>query len=154
MPEDREWDPTLLGLRRQIERRFEAELRDATNETLAGIPEGGDVGQQLLDLAAADDGPSVASFLQRHATREQLQDYPTEHQSRWAAELLPQLPAGDVLELCSGAGYIGLLAVVESGRRLVAVDVNPVAGEFMVRNAAAAGLTDRLEMRIGRTPTS
>lgn len=75
----------------------------------------------------------------------------TEHQSRWAVELLPQLPVGDVLELCCGAGHIGLLAVVDSGRRLVAVDVNPVAGGFVVRNAATAGLADhRLEMRTGR----
>lgn len=74
----------------------------------------------------------------------------TEHHSRWAADLLPQLPAGDVLELCSGAGHIGLLAVVDSDRRLVAVDVNPVAGDFTLRNAAGAGLADRLEMRTGR----
>ena len=34
----------------------------------------------------------------------------TQAQSRWAASLLPNLPPGDVLELCSGAGQIGLLA--------------------------------------------
>ncbi|MET0999912.1 MAG: class I SAM-dependent methyltransferase [Marmoricola sp.] len=73
----------------------------------------------------------------------------TENQSRWAAELLPLLPAGDVLELCSGAGQIGLLAIAGSERRLVCVDVNPVAAEFTVANALAAGLGDRVEMREG-----
>ncbi len=74
----------------------------------------------------------------------------TEHQSRWAAEVLPELPRGDVLELCSGAGQIGLLAVAGSSRRLVCVDLNPVAAELTRRNAHAAGLGDRVEMRQGR----
>ena len=74
----------------------------------------------------------------------------TEHQSRWAAELLAHLPAGDVLELCAGAGQIGLLAVADSPRRLVCVDLNPVAAEFALSNARAAGMADRVEMREGR----
>jgi release factor glutamine methyltransferase len=74
----------------------------------------------------------------------------TENQSLWAAELLPSLPAGTVLELCSGAGQIGLLAVAGSGRRLVCVDVNPVAAEYIAANAVAAGLRGRVEIRLGR----
>lgn len=73
----------------------------------------------------------------------------TEHQSRWAADLLPGLPEGDVLELCSGAGQIGLLAVADSGRRLVCVDVNPVAAQLTLANAFQAGLWARVEMRLG-----
>jgi release factor glutamine methyltransferase len=74
----------------------------------------------------------------------------TENQSLWAAELLPSLPAGTVLELCSGAGQIGLLAVAGSGRRLVCVDMNPVAAEYIAANAVAAGLRSRVEIRLGR----
>lgn len=74
----------------------------------------------------------------------------TEQQSRWASLLLPDLPPGPVLELCSGAGQIGLLAISGSGRRLVCVDVNPVAAEFAAANASAAGLRSRLEQRLGR----
>lgn len=73
----------------------------------------------------------------------------TENQSRWAAELLPHLADGDVLELCSGAGQIGLLAVAGSDRRLVCVDLNPVAAELTLANAAESGLGDRVEMRLG-----
>ncbi len=74
----------------------------------------------------------------------------TENQSNWAAELLPELPRGDVLELCSGAGQIGLLAVADfPGRRLVCVDVNPAAAELTTANAGAAGLRHRVEMRHG-----
>ena len=67
----------------------------------------------------------------------------TTAQSWWAASLLPDLVEGDVLELCCGAGHIGLLAVAESTRRLVCVDVNPAAAEYTRRNAAAAGLEAR-----------
>ncbi len=73
----------------------------------------------------------------------------TENQSTWARELLPRLPAGDVLELCSGAGQIGLLAVTGTDRRLVCVDVNPVATQFTLTNARTAGLADRVEAREG-----
>lgn len=68
-------------------------------------------------------------------------------QSAWAAEILQDAPAGPVLELCSGAGHIGLLTVADSERRLVAVDADPVACEFGRMNAAAAGMAERVEVR-------
>jgi methylase of polypeptide subunit release factors len=55
----------------------------------------------------------------------------TAAQARWAAELARTAPAGPILELCSGAGHIWLLAARLSGRALVAVDVNPVAGSLI-----------------------
>jgi release factor glutamine methyltransferase len=73
----------------------------------------------------------------------------TAAQSWWAASLLPHLSEGDVLELCSGAGQIGLLAVTGSSRRLVCVDVSPVAATYTRHNAAAAGLADRVSVREG-----
>jgi len=75
VPDDREWDLGLIELRRVIERRFESELRATTRDLLADVPEKGDIGQQLLDLVAADDSPSLAAFMHRKATRDQLVDY-------------------------------------------------------------------------------
>lgn len=73
----------------------------------------------------------------------------TADQSRWSAALLSQVPAGPVLELCAGAGQIGLLAVAESDRDLVCVDLSPVACDYARRNADAAGMADRVEVREG-----
>lgn len=74
-------------------------------------------------------------------------------QSIWASELLRQEPrAASVLELCAGAGQIGLLTLAllaPSKHRLVAVDVNPAACAFVRRNAKAAGLNDQVEVREG-----
>ena len=68
-------------------------------------------------------------------------------QSTWARRLLDEAPAGDVLELCSGAGHIGLAAVHSTGRRLVQVDRDHHACELARRNAAAAGVDG--EVRCG-----
>jgi cyclopropane-fatty-acyl-phospholipid synthase len=72
----------------------------------------------------------------------------TAAQSRWAAELIGSAPPGPVLELCAGAGQIGLLAIAGTAHRLVAVDADPVACEFVRTNARAAGLADRVEIRV------
>lgn len=70
-------------------------------------------------------------------------------QSRWAAELLRAAPAGPVLELCAGAGQIGLLAISHEPRPLVSVDLNPVACDYARANAERAGLSDLVEVREG-----
>jgi len=72
----------------------------------------------------------------------------TAAQSRWAADLIRTAPPGPVLELCSGAGHIGLLAVRLALRTLVCVDASSAACSYARRNAAAAGL--RVEVREGR----
>jgi release factor glutamine methyltransferase len=71
----------------------------------------------------------------------------TAAQSEWAAELLQDAAPGPVLELCTGAGHIGLLAILGNQRRLVAVDADPIACEYARANAADAGLAGRVEVR-------
>jgi release factor glutamine methyltransferase len=71
-------------------------------------------------------------------------------QSEWAQELLAAAPPGPVLELCTGAGHIGLMSLVGNDRRLVAVDANPTACRWARDNAEANGLADRVEVREGR----
>lgn len=71
----------------------------------------------------------------------------TAAQSRWAARLLCELPPGPVLELCSGAGHIGLLAVAGSRRELVCVDADPAATSYAAANAARNGLSSQVTTR-------
>jgi release factor glutamine methyltransferase len=71
-------------------------------------------------------------------------------QSRWAAELLSSdEDAAPLLELCAGAGQIGLTAAALSYRAAVLVDSSEHACRFAARNAAAAGLSDRVDVRHG-----
>ena len=73
----------------------------------------------------------------------------TIEQSRWAAELAREAPEGPLLELCCGAGQIGLAAISVVRRRLVCIDVDPVACEYTRLNADLAGLGGLLEVRTG-----
>ncbi len=108
IPDDREWDPGLLSLRRTIERRFELELRDATRERVDGATRSPDTGSDLFALVAADDGPSTASFLQRHASREQFLDYLRE---RSVQQLKESDPQSFVLPRLNGAAKVALAEI-------------------------------------------
>ena len=109
VPADREWDIGLVGLRKDIERRLEHELRARTRDQLSGlpsvVPSSGDIGKQLLDLVAADDSPSPAAFMQRHASRDQLLDYLRERSIQQLKESDPQ---SFVLPRLDGAAKVAL----------------------------------------------
>lgn len=68
-------------------------------------------------------------------------------QSRWAAELAVGSEPGRLLELCAGAGHIGLAAALLADRDLLQVEVDPVAAEYARFNAARAGWGSRTEVR-------
>jgi len=69
-------------------------------------------------------------------------------QSEWAAELARRGEAGEaLLELCAGAGHIGLAAAVLADRDLVQVELDPVAAGYAAANARRAGWHDRVEIR-------
>lgn len=70
-------------------------------------------------------------------------------QSEWAADLAAGAPEGPILELCTGAGHIGLAAVHLTGRRAVLVDADEAACELALLNARDAGLADLVEVRHG-----
>jgi release factor glutamine methyltransferase len=75
-------------------------------------------------------------------------------QSEWARDLLDDVPRGPILELCSGAGHIGLLALLGNERSLVMVDLSESACTFARANASAAGLLGRVEIRQGLLESS
>lgn len=72
-------------------------------------------------------------------------------QSEWAAELSRELDArgesAPLLELCAGAGHIGLAAAVLADRDLVQVELDPVAAGYATDNARRAGWAERVEIR-------
>ena len=70
-----EWEPTLLGLRRELEARFEDGI-----VALAGAPTREDVAPSDMDIALravaeADDGPSLSTYLEREGTRDQVLEF-------------------------------------------------------------------------------
>lgn len=70
----------------------------------------------------------------------------TAAQSAWG-EFLLGAPPGRVLELCAGAGHIGLAAVYDTDRRLVTVDRERTTAARIHADAEMLGVTERVEMR-------
>jgi release factor glutamine methyltransferase len=68
-------------------------------------------------------------------------------QSEWAARLADDAAPGPILELCAGAGQIGLAAAVLAGRDLVQVEADPRAADYARANAVRAGWADRVDVR-------
>jgi hypothetical protein len=68
-----EWEPSLLALRAELERQFEDALRHAVPFDPHVSPNG-DVDLALREIAA-DEGPSVARFVQREATLDQVREF-------------------------------------------------------------------------------
>jgi hypothetical protein len=102
---DLEWDTALIRLRRNLEKKLEAELRVAARPLVAELDPDGDVGEQLLALASSGHGPSPAAFLHRHATLEVLLDYLRERSIQQLKESDPQ---SFVLPRLSGASKVAL----------------------------------------------
>jgi len=71
-------------------------------------------------------------------------------QSEWAAELAASAPPGPMLELCAGAGQIGLVAARLSGRALIQVEADPIAAQYAAANAERTGLAAAVELRCAR----
>jgi len=65
-----EWEPELIRVRRRLEERLEASLR----ERWPGVPDGLDLERDFLDWVADHDGPSLARHVHSTATREQVLD--------------------------------------------------------------------------------
>ena len=70
-----EWDPALLALRAELERRFEAGLFAAVGEPRPEAVGGGDMDVALREIADADDGPSLSVHIERRATEEQALEF-------------------------------------------------------------------------------
>ena len=69
-----EWEPSLLGLRRDLEACFETALTTAVpRPQLPAGPQ--DMDLALRAIAESDDAPSVSRFIDRHATHEQLLEF-------------------------------------------------------------------------------
>ncbi|WP_258236744.1 iron-containing redox enzyme family protein [Nocardioides campestrisoli] len=63
-----EWDPALLGLRRRLEDDLEQDLR--ARFARSGVR--AESAEEIFRIAEEHEGPSLASYVHRHATREQV----------------------------------------------------------------------------------
>ncbi|WP_371402719.1 iron-containing redox enzyme family protein [Kribbella sp. NBC_00662] len=66
-----QWDPDIIAVRNQLERPWIRWLESSCRVDPTGEP----VAVQLRSMIDADDGPRLAPYLRRHATREQFREF-------------------------------------------------------------------------------
>ncbi|MEP7762992.1 iron-containing redox enzyme family protein [Sanguibacter sp. 25GB23B1] len=69
-----EWSPGLIGARHLVEKLFESELRGRVSVPDLPDPSAPTVAAALFALAAQDSGPSLARFVAKEATDDQLRE--------------------------------------------------------------------------------
>ena len=145
-----EWDPDVVRIRVVLEQRFEHELREATRESVSqALESGDDVGTMLLAMPQAhSDGPSLAAYLRREASREQLVDFLRERSVQQLKEsdpqafLLPRLTGRAKVAMAElqydefGAGRPERLHQTLYAEALVAAGLDPTYGAYLTEVSA------------------
>jgi Iron-containing redox enzyme len=67
------WDPRLIAGRSAMERPFESAMRASATSGAAVEP--GTIDVRLREVLRLDDGPSVARYLERHGTTDQVREF-------------------------------------------------------------------------------
>lgn len=71
-----EWAAELLGVRRRLEVAFEHVLRERSREHVESVRDGtGGLADRLFGLCDSFEGPSLAEYVRRSATRGQLREF-------------------------------------------------------------------------------
>jgi hypothetical protein len=146
VPDDAEWDPDLLALRRQLEDRFESALRRAVPPSTVEVP----VDQALLAALASDDGPSISRHMEHAGTIEQMREFVI-HRSAY------QLEEGDhhtfAIPRLRGAGKRSL-ARIQAGEYGADGDGREIHATLFAQTMRALGLDDRRHAYLDRLPAS
>ena len=140
-----EWEPSLLALRAGLERRFEAELRDAVAVPAAVDP--ADVDLALRAIEDEDEAPSLSRHLERHGTLEQYLEFVV-HRS--AYQLKEADPHSWALPRLAGAPKAALVEI--QADEYGGGDPERIHAELFARTMEALGLDSRYGAHLDRIP--
>ena len=140
-----EWEPTLLRLRRQLERQFEGALFDAIGLPGADRVDAREIDVALRAIAEADDGPAISTFIERQATIGHVREFLV-HRSAyqlkeadphsWAIPRLHAGPKAALVEIQSdeyGGGDASRIHASLYARSMAAVGLSPAYGAYLDR---------------------
>ena len=138
-----EWEPSLLALRAELERRFEAGLRREIP-----VPDGA----EAMDLAlraieAADEAPSLSRHLERRGTLEQYMEFVV-HRS--AYQLKEADPHSWALPRLSGGPKAALVEI--QADEYGGGDPRRIHAQLFADTMDALGLDSRYGAYVGRIP--
>lgn len=154
-----EWDPDVIRVRRALEEAHLAALRDLTRTRFEQVDPRADLADQIEEMLAVDDGPSVAEHLRRHADAEQFRDFLRQRsiyhlkESDPHAFVVPRLDGPAKVALAElqydefGAGRPAGLHATLFANALAACDLDPAYGAH-VNEARATTLAVNTTMSI------
>jgi len=152
-----EWEPSLLGFRRDLEDVFEQGVRDL-------VPRPGstsDIATALWDMIAAASGPSLSTFVAERATGAQLREFLV-HRSAyqlkeadphtWAIPRLAGEAKAAMVHIQADEYGNGVEAAMHASlfaETLVAADLDPAYGAYLDRLPASTLATVNLVTLFG-----
>jgi hypothetical protein len=140
-----EWEPALLALRRELETRFEDELRAAV-PVPPPRPDGA-MDVALRAIADADGGPSLSRHLERHGTVEQFLEFAVHRSAYQLKEADPHSWALPRLNGPPKAALVEIQADEYGGG-----EATRIHAELFARSMDALGLDARYGAYVDRIP--
>lgn len=142
--DDLEWEPDLLGFRRELERAYEAELREVIPQPHATR----DVPEALVALVeASDDGPGLSTWVERDATVDQVREVLVHRSIYTLKEADPHSWAIPRLHGRSKAALVEIQADEYGGGR-----ADRLHAEIFAKTMRAMGLDDRYGVYADHVP--
>jgi hypothetical protein len=142
-----EWEPSLLGLRRELEARFEAALAQAVPPHVGALPRPEEMDVALRAIADADDGPSLSRHLEREGTLEEFREFCVHRSAYQLKEADPHSWALPRLGGHPKAALVEIQADEYGGGR-----VERIHAELFARAMRALGLDDAYGAYLDRIP--
>jgi hypothetical protein len=155
-----EWQPGLLELRAELEADFEATLRERLPDR-GGAVDPAAVGERIMELIEADDGPQLSAHMERDADREQFREFLI-HRSAyqlkeadphsWAIPRLDGPAKAALVEVQAdeyGGGRPERVHAVLFAKAMAALDLDPGYGAYLDRIPAVTLATVNLMSLFG-----
>ncbi len=141
-----EWEPSLLRLRRRLERIFEDALLDAVGPAV-GAPAPEDFDLALRAIADGDDAPSLSRFIASRASREQMLEFLVHRSPYQLKEADPHSFAIPRLDGRPKAAIIEIQADEYGGGR-----ADRIHAALFAKSMRAAGLDDAYGAYLDHVP--
>jgi hypothetical protein len=141
-----EWEPSLLALRAELERRFEAELLKLAGPA-GEPPDPAEIDVALRELMLADDGPSLSTYVEREATLEQVLEFMIHRSAYQLKEADPHSWAMPRLWGAPKAALVEIQADEYGGGR-----ADQIHAELFARAMDAVGLDSRYGAYLDQIP--
>jgi hypothetical protein len=140
-----EWQPSLIGLRAELEARFESALRETLGPHAAAATSAEEMDVALRAIEQADSAPSVSRYVERDATVEQVREFMI-HRSAyqlkeadphtWAIPRLSGPPKAAIVEIQAdeyGGGRADRIHAALYAKAMAAVGLDSSYGAYLER---------------------